>query len=229
MHIKDNITTLQKEIVELCARINRDPSDILVIAIAKTFTYMEILEAFECGITNIGENRVQEAREKYEILRNRDIKWHLVGYLQRNKVKKALEIFDLIHSVDSLRLAEEIDKCARAIGKRQKVLIEVNISEEASKYGLSLSNVIPLVEKVQGFSNIAVSGLMTIAPFYEAPERCRPIFRRLRELKEEIEMQGFEGVEMEYLSMGMTNDYRIAIEEGSNMVRIGRRIFGGRD
>jgi len=228
MAIKNNIKSLKEEIFEICNRINRNPNDILIIAIAKTFTYGQILEAFEYGITNIGENRVQEAREKYEILRTRDIKWHLVGYLQRNKVKKALEIFDLIHSVDSIRLAEEIDKRARDIGKRQKVLIEVNISGEASKYGLSLDSVIPLLEKIQGFPNIAVKGLMTIAPFYEDPERCRPIFRRLRELKEEIEMHGFEGVKMEYLSMGMTNDYRIAIEEGSNMVRIGRRIFGER-
>jgi len=229
MAIKDNIDSLKVEIGEICNRINRDPRDITIIAIAKTFTHSQILEAFESGIMDIGENRVQEAQQKYEILKDSEIRWHLVGHLQRNKVKKALEIFDLIHSVDSIRLAEEIDRRARSIGKRQKVLIEVNISEEASKYGLSLTDVIPFLEQIHGFTNIAVMGLMAIAPYYEDSERSRPVFQRLRELKEEIEDKGFDHVKMEYLSIGMTNDYRIAIEEGSNMLRIGRRIFGERD
>ncbi len=229
MNIKSNIISLKQEIADICESINREPSNITIVAIAKKFTHSQILEAFESGITNIGENRVQEAQNKHEILRDNKIKWHLVGHLQRNKVKKALEIFELIHSVDSIKLAEDIDRRARSIGKRQEVLIEVNISEETSKYGLSTANVIPFIEKIKGFSNISVKGLMTIAPFYEDTERCRPVFRRLRELKQEIDKQGFKSVKMEYLSMGMTNDYRVAIEEGSNMLRIGRRIFGDRE
>lgn len=223
-----NIRNLEGEILQICKRINRNPKDIIIVAVAKTFTDKHIMEALKGGITDIGENKVQEAKEKFLKLKERNIIWHMVGYLQRNKVKDALEIFDLIHSVDSLRLAEEIEKRARAINKRQKILVEVNISGEISKHGLRYSDVLPFVEKTRDFPHIKVKGLMTIAPFYDNSEKCRPIFRQLKELKEKIQREKFEGVKMDYLSMGMTNDYQVALEEGADMLRIGRKIFGRR-
>ncbi|MEE9315683.1 MAG: YggS family pyridoxal phosphate-dependent enzyme, partial [bacterium] len=182
-------------------------------------------EAIAAGVNIIGESRVREAKEKYEKVESRVV-WHLVGHLQRNKAKDAVKIFDLIHSVDSTKLAKEIDKQARKVGKIQKILIEVNVSGEESKYGLSPEGVIPFLQEVSGLPNIKVEGLMTMAPLYENPEDCRPCFKKLKELVEEVKTENIKNVEMTYLSMGMSNDFEVAIEEGSNMVRIGRAIFG---
>jgi pyridoxal phosphate enzyme (YggS family) len=205
--------------------VGRDPQEMTLVAVTKTVEVDRIEEAIASGANIIGESRVQEAKEKYGKLGNRVI-WHLVGHLQSNKAKDAIRIFDLIHSVDSAELAREIDKQARKVGKIQKILVEMNISGEQSKYGLSPEQLIPFLKDISGFPNIRVKGLMTMAPFYENPEYCRPWFRKLKDVMEEVKAENIENVEMVYVSMGMSNDFEVAIEEGSNMVRIGRAIFG---
>jgi len=225
MSIKENLEKIKQQIWSRSELAGRKPQEVTLVAVTKTVKVDKIEEAIASGVRIIGESHVQEAKEKYEKVRNKII-WHLVGHLQTNKAKDAVRIFDLIHSVDSARLAKEIDRQARKIGKVQKILIEVNVSGEESKYGLSPEEVIPFVNEISGLSNISVKGLMTMVPFYENPEDCRSHFRKLKELMEEVKAENINNVEMVYLSMGMTNDFEVAIEEGSNMVRIGRAIFG---
>jgi len=225
MSIKENLEKIGEKIRLRSELAGRNSGDITMVAVTKTVEEDRIREAIACGVRIIGESRVQEAKEKYGKLSN-EVIWHLVGHLQTNKAKDAVKIFDLIHSVDSVKLAKEIDKQARKAGKVQKVLIEVNLSGEETKYGLSPEEVIPFLKDISKLPNMKVEGLMTMAPFYENPEDCRPYFRRLKELMEKVKARKIENVEMKYLSMGMTNDYEVAIEEGSNMVRIGRAIFG---
>jgi len=225
MSIKENLEKIAEKIRLKLELAGRDSGDITMVAVTKTVEEDRIREAIASGVRIIGENRVQEAKDKYAKLGN-EVIWHLVGHLQTNKAKDAVKIFDLIHSVDSVKLAKEIDKEARKVGKVQKVLIEVNLSGEETKYGLSPEEVIPFLKDISELPNMKVEGLMTMAPFYENPEDCRPYFRRLKELMEKVKARKIENVEMKYLSMGMTNDYEVAIEEGSNMVRIGRAIFG---
>lgn len=225
MSIKENLEKISEKIRVKSQLVGRDPQEITLVAVTKTVEVDRIEEAIASGANIIGESRVQEAKEKYAKVDNRVI-WHLVGHLQRNKAKDAIKIFDLIHSVDSAKLAKEIDKQARKVGKIQKILIEVNVSGEESKYGLRPEEVITFLKEVSGLSNIKVEGLMTMAPLYENPEDCRPYFRKLRELTEEVRAENIKNVETVYLSMGMSNDFEVAIEEGSNMVRIGTAIFG---
>jgi len=225
MSIKENLEKIKQQIRAKSELVGRDPQEITLVAVAKTVEVDRIEEAIASGVTIVGESRVQEANEKYRKVGNKVI-WHLVGHLQRNKAKDAVKIFDLIHSVDSVKLANEIDKQARNGGKIQKILIEVNVSGEESKYGLSPEELIPFLKEISELANIRVKGLMTMAPLYENPDYSRPHFRKLRELMEKVKAQNIINVEMKYLSMGMTNDFEVAIEEGSNMVRIGRAIFG---
>lgn len=225
MSIRENLERIREKIRVKSELVGRDPQEITLVAVTKTVEADRIEEAIAAGVNIIGESRVQEAKEKYGKVESKII-WHLVGHLQRNKAKDAVKIFDLIHSVDSAKLAKEIDKQAKKVGKIQKILVEVNASGEESKYGLSPEEVITFLKEVSGFPNIKVEGLMTMAPFYENPEDCRPYFRKLRELREEIKAENIKDVEMVYLSMGMSSDFEVAIEEGSNMVRIGRAIFG---
>lgn len=225
MSIRENLERIREKIRVKSELVGRDPQEITLVAVTKTVEADRIEEAIAAGVNIIGESRVQEAKEKYGKVESKII-WHLVGHLQRNKAKDAVKIFDLIHSVDSTKLAKEIDKQAKKVGKIQKILVEVNASGEESKYGLSPEEVITFLKEVSGFPNIKVEGLMTMAPFYENPEDCRPYFRKLRELREEIKAENIKDVEMVYLSMGMSSDFEVAIEEGSNMVRIGRAIFG---
>jgi len=225
MSIKENLEKIAEKIRLRSELVGRNSGDITMVAVTKTVEEDRIREAIASGVRIIGESRVQEAKEKYGKLGN-EVIWHLVGHLQTNKANDAVKIFDLIHSVDSVKLAKEIDKQARKAGKVQKVLIEVNLSGEETKYGLSPEEVIPFLKDISELPNMKVEGLMTMAPFYENPEDCRPYFRKLKELMEEVKARNIENVEMKYLSMGMTNDYEVAIEEGSNMVRIGRAIFG---
>ncbi len=173
----------------------------------------------------IGENKVQEAKKKYQILTG-DIEWHLVGHLQTNKVKYAVEIFDLIHSVDSIKLAKEIDKRSLQFGKITNVLVEVNVSGEETKYGIRPEEIELFLGEISKFSGIRVMGLMTIAPIVKNKEEVRPYFKKLRELSKKINNENIKNVKMDYLSMGMTDDFEVAIEEGANMVRIGRGVFG---
>jgi pyridoxal phosphate enzyme (YggS family) len=223
--VKDNLETINKKIKEAALKVNRDPQEIKLVAVTKTATLEQIKEAINEGVKIIGENKVQEAKGKYQVLTT-EVKWHLIGHLQTNKVKYAVEIFDLIHSVDSIKLAKEIDKRSVQFKKTIDVLIEVNISGEETKYGYNPEKVEAFLKEISEFSGIRVRGLMTIAPISKNKEEVRPYFRRLRELSERIRDKNIKNIKMDYLSMGMTDDFEIAIEEGANMVRIGRGIFG---
>ena len=194
----------------------RRPADITLVCVTKQADAGRIAEALKCGVSDIGENRVQDAAEKYSILGSA-ARWHLIGHLQTNKVKKAVEIFDLIHSIDSFRLAEAVAKEAGKIGKTQDVLLEVNVSGEASKFGIKPGEALYLTRRIRALNNIRLLGFMTIAPLADNPENARPCFKRLRELSEEAGLN--------VLSMGMSQDYQVAIEEGATMVRIGSAIF----
>lgn len=203
------------------------PAGIELVAAAKTRTPEEIREAITAGVKIIGENYVQEAREAFDAIGN-DVRWHFIGHLQGNKVKKAVEIFDLIETVDSVSLAQEIDKRSRDIGKVMEVLVEVNSGKEPQKSGVFPLEVRVLIEAISGLSNIKVMGLMTMGPFSGDPEDARPYFVETKKVFDEIKAADIPNTEMKYLSMGMTNSYKVAIEEGANIVRIGTKIFGER-
>ena len=223
--IKNNLKIINVKIKKAALKASRNPEKIKLVAVTKAAAIEQIKEAINAGVKIIGENKVQEAKEKYQIL-SADIEWHLVGHLQTNKVKYAVEIFDLIHSVDSIKLAKEIDRRSLQFGKITNVLIEVNISGEKTKYGIKPEEVVPFLKEISEFPRVWIRGLMTIAPIVEDKEKARPYFRKLRELSKEIKSKNIKNVKMDYLSMGMTEDFEIAIEEGANMVRIGRGIFG---
>lgn len=223
--IKNNLEIINNKIKKSALKVNRNPEEIKLVAVTKTATIEQIKEAINAGVKIIGENKVQEAKEKYQIL-TADTEWHLVGHLQTNKVKYAIEIFDCIQTVDSIKLAKEIDKRSVQFGKTTNVLVEVNVSGEESKYGIKPEEVEPFLKEISEFYRIRVRGLMTIAPIEEDKEKVRPYFRKLRELSKEIKGKNIKNVKMDYLSMGMTDDFEVAIEEGANMVRIGRGIFG---
>jgi len=227
MSIVDNIINIKQRIQNTCHKIGRDASEITVVAVTKTVPADAIRLAVQNGIQHIGENRIQEADEKFQQL-GKIATWHLVGHLQSNKVKKALQLFDVIQSVDSLHLAQEISR--RIVEGQREVdcLIEVNTSEEATKYGVAVDGVLNLIKQISLLPGIRIKGLMTIGAFVPDPEQVRPGFKLLKELGNEILKAGVDKVEMKYLSMGMTNDFEVAIEEGSNMIRIGRAIFGER-
>ena len=217
MSIKENVVSLLREI----------PSGVIVVAAAKGRTPQEIMEAIEGGIEIVGENYVQEAEKAFSVI-GRKVKWHFIGHLQRNKVKKAVEIFDLIETVDSVELAREIDKRCSRIGKVMPVFCEINIAKEKSKSGAYPEEVEELVRQISSLKNIKVEGLMTMGPFFEDPEKLRPYFRKTKEIFENIREKRIPRVEMKYLSMGMSSSYKVAIEEGANIVRIGTKIFGPR-
>jgi len=224
--VKENLEKLNTRIKEIASRVDRNPDDIKLIAVTKTATIDQIKEAISAGVKMIGENKVQEAQKKYQIFANDNIEWHLVGHLQTNKVKFAVEMFDLIHSVDSLKLAKEIDKRSIQFEKTTDILIEVNVSGEKTKYGIRPEELEYFLKGINEFSGIRIRGLMTIAPIVMNKEEVRPYFSKLRELTEKINTIAIKNVRLNYLSMGMTDDYEIAIEEGANMIRIGRGIFG---
>jgi pyridoxal phosphate enzyme (YggS family) len=201
--------------------------EVLLLAVTKTVDPLRINEAVAWGITAVGENRVQELQKKFDQV-EKNVKWHLIGHLQTNKVKYIIDKVALIHSLDSVSLAKEINKRAGQIGRRMPVLVQVNVADEETKFGIAPEETIDFIKEVSVMPNIHIQGLMTIGPLVSEPEEVRPVFRRLRELRDEVSSQGFPGVEMNYLSMGMTNDYRVAIEEGANIVRVGSAIFGQR-
>lgn len=220
--VKDNIARVRKRIALASARAKAGPLSIRIIAVSKGRQVDDIVDLFDCGLTEIGENRVQEAALKYGDKRLSQnipsVKWHMIGHLQMNKVRDAVRIFDLIHSVDSLRLAYEIDRQAANAGKVQDILMEVKTSPEATKFGFLPGEVPEALDKISGLRNISLKGLMTIAPLSAVAEDARPCFSLLRRLRDQFN-KGFS------LSMGMTDDFEIAIEEGADMVRIGRAIF----
>lgn len=225
--IADNLSLVRERIARAARRAGRREEEIELVAVTKTVEVARIREAIQAGVKTIGENRVQEASIKHKEI-GPEVNWHMVGHLQRNKAKKALEVFDLIHSVDSSALAEEIDRRAGGLERKMDVLLEVNVSGEESKFGLKVEEVFKFLEDASKLKNIHILGLMTMTPFTASPETSRPYFRKLRCLSEEIKSAGIEGVEMKYLSMGMSQDFETAIEEGANMVRVGTAIFGER-
>ncbi|MEO0075587.1 MAG: YggS family pyridoxal phosphate-dependent enzyme [candidate division WOR-3 bacterium] len=227
IEIKENLARVYEKIAIAAAKVNRQASEITLVAVTKTVPVEKIIIAINNGIKVIGENRVQEADDKYPYIPHQ-VEWHLVGHLQTNKVKKALEIFSMIQSVDSLHLALEIQKRALAVNKTIPVLIEVNTAQEESKFGIRESGLFNLVAEILKLSNVKLMGLMTLGPItaIQNKEQSRPCFRKLYELKEKIEAE-FR-LKLPYLSMGMSSDYEVAIEEGANMIRVGTAIFGSR-
>ena len=206
----------------------RRQDDIHLVAVSKTVPAERVRDAAAAGVRILGENYIQEARDKIEALSDLELSWHFIGHLQRNKAKYAVRLFDLIHSVDSIRLAREIDKQAAKAGKRQAILIQVNTGKEATKSGVYEEDALALAREAAQMEHIAVRGLMTLPPYFYAPEKVRPYFRALRELSDRIRSAGLPGIEMTELSMGMTGDFETAIEEGATMVRIGTALFGER-
>ena len=227
MEIQENLYEIQERIKIAAEKSGRKEENIKLIGVTKTVGVDIVSKAIEIGIDNIGENRVQEIMEKHEKI-NQKVEWHMIGHLQTNKVKYIIDKVDLIHSLDRLSLAKELDRRASEHGINIDVLIQVNIAEEETKFGLSSEKVIPFIEEILDYKNINIKGLMTIAPYIEDSEEVRYVFRKLRELSEKIKMKKYIGVDMKYLSMGMTNDFEVAIEEGANIVRIGSGIFGKR-
>lgn len=226
--LRENFRQVEENIRRACGRAGRDPGDVTLIAVSKTKPVELLREAYDLGTRVFGENKVQEIVEKYEAL-PKDIHWHMIGHLQRNKVKYIIDKVDLIHSVDSVRLAETIEKEAAKHDLTANILLEVNVAEEESKFGLKVDEVEQVVDEIAKFSHIKVCGLMTIAPFVENPEENRPYFRRLRNLSVDIGGKNVDNVTVSILSMGMTNDYEVAVEEGATMVRVGTGLFGARD
>lgn len=228
--LSDNIAEISRRITDATARAGRKPGDVRLVAVSKTADVISIQKAIDAGLRVFGENRVQEAREKIDYLGGRpgaatDVLWHLIGPLQRNKAKYAVGLFDLIHSVDSAALADELERHAVKTGKVQKILVEVKLSEEDTKHGVVEAGLEPLLEHIGGLNGLALQGLMTIPPFFDDPDEARPYFRRLRELRDDLQKKGFRLPE---LSMGMSNDFEVAISEGATLVRIGTAIFGER-
>lgn len=228
-HLKDNIININSRIAKAAQKAGKSADDITLVAVTKTIDEAIINKAISLGIKNIGENKVQELLSKYDIIdKKENVQWHLIGHLQRNKVKYIIDKVDLIHSVDSMRLAAEINKRAEKANKLMNVLIQVNVSREESKFGVGVEQCTELIEQISQLPHIRIKGLMTIAPYTQDPEEVRPYFRMLRNLSIDIKQKKYDNVDMEYLSMGMTGDFEVAIEEGANIVRIGTAIFGER-
>ena len=226
--IKEQLEEVRKNIEAACKRAGRDPKEVTLIAVSKTKPVPMLEEAYEAGARDFGENKVQEIVQKKPELPE-DIRWHMIGHLQRNKVKYIVGKVELIHSVDTYRLAEEINIQAKKQNVIVPILVEVNIAHEESKFGISAEDAILLVEEISKLENIRIKGLMTIAPYVENPEDNRLYFRKIKQLSVDITNKNIDNVFMEILSMGMTGDYMVAIEEGATMVRVGTGIFGERN
>ncbi|WNV56600.1 YggS family pyridoxal phosphate-dependent enzyme [Oscillospiraceae bacterium NTUH-002-81] len=222
--VRENLETVEANIRKACANAGRSRDEVTLIAVSKTKPVSMLMEAYDSGIRIFGENKVQEMCDKYEQM-PKDIQWHMIGHLQRNKVKYIIDKAALIHSVDSLRLAETIQEEAAKHQVVMPILVEVNVAMEETKFGTSLAEAMELVEQISHFPNIRIEGLMTIAPFVEDPEENRKYFRALKKLAVDINNKNIDNVHVRILSMGMTNDYMVAIEEGATMVRVGTGIF----
>ena len=216
--IKENVSKILEEL----------PEGVSLVGAGKTRTPQEILEAVEVGLEIIGENYVQEAERAFQVIGEK-VKWHMIGHLQSNKAKKAVRIFDLIETVDSIKLARAIDRACVTIDKVMPILMEINSGEESQKAGVMPEDAISLAKEMSALNNIKLMGLMTMGPFAGDPEDSRPYFQKTKKLFEEIKEMGLPGVEMKYLSMGMSNSYKVALEEGANVVRIGTKLFGERE
>ncbi len=230
--IAKNHASVKERMAAAAERSGRSPDSIKLVTVTKGRSIPEIQSLLAAGATDIGENRIQEAQQKYDPIRDflaasntQKCDWHLIGHLQRNKVKSALEIFTLIHSVDSLRLLAEIARRAEALKQQTDILIQINTTGEESKFGLDAEDVFDFMEKSLSYSGVRIVGLMTMGMFSASPETNRPAFALLRTLSDKIKAEKYPGITMQYLSMGMTDDFEVAIEEGANLVRIGRAIF----
>lgn len=227
MTIRENMRAVEDRIAAACQEAGRKPEDVTLIAVSKTKPVEMLREAYECGCRDFGENKVQELLDKYEVM-PRDIRWHMIGHLQRNKVKYIVDKVYLIHSVDSLRLAEEISKEAGKKNVCVNILVEVNVANEETKFGTTCEDAKQLVQDIAKLPNICVKGLMTIAPFVENAEKNRPFFSNLKKISVDIMEENIDNITMENLSMGMTGDYEVAVSEGATCVRVGTGIFGAR-
>jgi pyridoxal phosphate enzyme (YggS family) len=223
--VAEAVHHIRQRIDAACLRAGRSAHDVTLVAVAKTFSARAVVDALRAGVPDIGENYVQEFTRKRSELAQEAVRWHFIGHLQRNKVKAVVGRAELIHAVDSARLAAEIDRCARDLGIVQEVLVEVNTSGEESKYGVPPAGTVALVSEIAAMRSLRCSGLMTIGPFLPEAESSRGAFRALARLRDELAAQGLSGP---HLSMGMTNDFEVAIEEGATMIRIGTAIFGRR-
>jgi len=225
--IADHIASIRQRMLAAAARAGRNPESIRLMAVSKTVMPEQIRQAIDAGVTLLGENYVQEAREKIPAV-GHDVEWHMIGHLQTNKAKYVVALFDWIHSIDRLELASELDKRAGQHNRKLNVLIEVNVSGEDSKSGAEPSQVPDLVRQVSLLPNLSIQGLMTMPPYSDNPENSRPFFIALRRLRDQIAAARIPGVSMNELSMGMTDDFEVAIEEGATIIRVGRAIFGAR-
>jgi PLP dependent protein len=222
--IKENLLQVMERIEKAAQRSKRDPSEIKLVAVSKTVEAARIKEAIEAGVSILGENYVQEAKKKIEEI-GRSVAWHFIGHLQLNKAKYVIHLFDMIHSLDNIPLAEELSRRAEQADRMIKVLIEINLSGEATKFGTDEGEILNLARRILQLSHLSLEGLMTMPPYFDSPEMSRPYYVKLRELKERLVR---EGIPMKELSMGMSNDFEIAIEEGATYVRVGTAIFGPR-
>lgn len=222
--IRENYLRVLERIEKAAARSGRDPTEIKLVAVSKTVDPARIVEAIDAGVTRLGENYVQEAQRKIEVI-DRPVSWHFIGHLQSNKAKYVVKLFDMIHSMDRFQLAEELNRRAAQAGKVMDVLIEVKVSEEPTKFGAEEDAALALAKGILELQHLSLKGLMTMPPYFDLPEKSRPYFVRLRQLRERMVQ---EGIPLKELSMGMSNDFEIAIEEGATYVRVGTAIFGPR-
>ena len=227
MDLKKRLENVKDRINKAAFKCGRDPESIHLVAVSKTISTNRVREAIMAGVTTLGENYVQEARNKFNVLGTFPVSWHFIGHLQSNKAKYAVRLFDLIHSVDTLKLAHELNKQSNKVNKIQDVLIQINISKEPSKSGSDIQNAANLIKDIVLLENVSVKGLMAMPPFFNNPEKARPYFIALRDIRDQIQ-KVFPGVVLNELSMGMTVDFEVAIEEGATLVRIGTAIFGER-
>jgi len=228
LSIAQNVARVHERIRQAAQRVGRDPASVRLVAASKTVDAARIRAAIAAGVTILGENYLQEARDKIGQLGQHGVEWHLIGTLQRNKVRYMFDLFDMMHSLDSLALAEEINRRGARLGRRMAVLLEVNVGGELTKSGFEAQTLLAEAPKLASLKNLQVRGLMTIPPPTVYPEGARPFYRQVRELRERLVQQQIEGLEWQELSMGMTADFEVAIEEGATLVRIGTAIFGAR-
>ena len=226
--MKQRLEQIRQRIRQAAESCNRDADSVRLVAVSKTIAADTVKEAIEAGVTTLGENYIQEARDKFKALVQYAVSWHFIGHLQSNKAKYAVRLFDLIHSVDSLKLARELDKQAEKLDKIQQILVQVNISAEDTKSGISTDEAPRLIAEISRLKNLAVKGLMTMPPYFYQPQKVQPFFAALRNLRDQIREQSLPNVFLDELSMGMTGDFEVAIKEGATLVRIGTAIFGER-
>ncbi len=228
MLVKENILRIKEKIADAAVKAGRNPNEITLVAVSKTFPYNYVNEAYLAGVKNFGENYVQDFLTKYDELKDKDIKWHFIGHLQRNKIKYIIDKIYMLHTLDSVRLAKNLNEKLESADKQLRVLVQINIGEESAKNGIHPEEAENFLDELQTLSNLKVEGIMAIPPYFSESEKVRPYFNRMRNLFDKLKKFNCENINMRELSMGMSNDFHIAIEEGATIVRIGTKIFGER-